>query len=410
MAYTYFDGRKSITFDNYPPEAWEVLDGPKDNDYESPEFLFRRVPWLGRAVKMRSDAVASVPFVLMKGDKEIDTSEEWQNVAGIMSNPKKLIRRIESSLCLFGKAYLLSLMNELKVLKDYRYIAPQTISVKVDHVTGEIKFTRNIKGEKTEYGIDRIVYFWLENDPTLEIGEPLSSPALLSLSAAGALMSMDNFVTQYFRRGAVKAQLLTVKGNPPAEERAKLKAWWSQLTGGKGAWKTEVVNADTINPVQVGDGLEGLQDTELTSSKREDICTSFGIPKSMLFSDASNFATSQQDELNFLNYTVLPETELLEDVLNNQIYKKTGYRWKFKPQTIDSFQEDETRRAQSYAVYVGAGMLPSIAAEILGIELPAGMEYSVLDAIDEEPEPEPTPIIPDNTCIHGGIISLKRSA
>ena len=55
----FYDGMKSISFDNYPPEAWETLFGASKDDMQSPAYLFKRVPWLGRAIKIRSEVLSS---------------------------------------------------------------------------------------------------------------------------------------------------------------------------------------------------------------------------------------------------------------------------------------------------------------------------------------------------------------
>jgi hypothetical protein len=43
-------------------------------------------------------------------------------------------------------------------------------------------------------------------------------------------------------------------------------------------------------------------------------------------------------------------------------------------------QEDEEQRASSYATYVNAQMRPSIAAQLVGLNLPDGVTYDMLDA------------------------------
>ena len=50
-------------------------------------------------------------------------------------------------------------------------------------------------------------------------------------------------------------------------------------------------------------------------------------------------------------------------------------------------QEEEVKRSIAYARYVQTGMLPSIAAQIVGIDLPGDMEYEDLDPDEEEVEP-----------------------
>jgi hypothetical protein len=50
-------------------------------------------------------------------------------------------------------------------------------------------------------------------------------------------------------------------------------------------------------------------------------------------------------------------------------------------------QEDEGNRASAFAAYVGAGLKPSLVAQLLGLELPVGVEYQDLDP--KEPPPAP---------------------
>ena len=141
----------------------------------------------------------------------------------------------------------------------------------------------------------------------------------------------------------------------------------------------------------IGEGLQELSDVTLTGENREEIATTLGVPHSMVFSNAANFATSQTDKMNLHDLTIIPEAKRIARLLNKQLFNPLGYQFEFLPETLDIYQEDEHQRAQSYSQYVGAGMKPSIAAEILGIELPHGIEYIDLD---EEDEPEPSPAQP----------------
>jgi hypothetical protein len=54
------------------------------------------------------------------------------------------------------------------------------------------------------------------------------------------------------------------------------------------AFRWRVFNADSINVQQVGDGLESLQDSELTKQQRQDVALALGIPETILFSSAAN--------------------------------------------------------------------------------------------------------------------------
>src|SRR3972149_10112072 len=96
-----------------------------------------------------------------------------------------------------------------------------------------------------------------------------------------------------------------------------------------------------------------------------------GIPMKILIPNAANYATSQQDDLNFLQKTVVPECEFSASVLNEQVFKPLKLRLEFLPESLDAFQEDETERAQSLSLLVGAlnDPIAEIAMNILGYEI-----------------------------------------
>jgi len=90
---------------------------------------------------------------------------------------------------------------------------------------------------------------------------------------------------------------------------------------------------------------------------------------SILFANAANYATSKQDELNYLTKTVVPECEFIASVLNEQIFTKLGLRFEFLPETLDAFSEDENERAQSLKTLTDAGIPLLMALDLLGFEL-----------------------------------------
>jgi hypothetical protein len=188
---------------------------------------------------------------------------------------------------------------------------------------------------------------------------------------------VGDFATMFFERGAIKVTLLTTKGMVVEAERNRLKLWWDRIRGN--AWATEIVNADAVEAVPVGEGLESLDNKEFTKEQREDISTALGVPHSMLFSNAANYATSQQDKLNFYEDTIIPECSLIAGIMNEQLLEPLGYRLAFDPQELAIFQEDEEQRSSAFYNYVASGIRPSIAGEVLGIELPDGVDYAALD-------------------------------
>ena len=75
---------------------------------------------------------------------------------------------------------------------------------------------------------------------------------------------------QLFRPGAIKATLHCAS-HDTARPTGKHYALVAHRLAGQNAFATEVINADDVKPVVIGEGIESLSNAELTREKREDI-------------------------------------------------------------------------------------------------------------------------------------------
>lgn len=367
---------KTISIDQLPEGAWTYITGKSDGGTGLQRY-YQAVPWLFRGVDVRSNAVSTMPFSIYKGEDEYDSSEDYQNKVGFLPNPAALLGLVEAALTIWGYAYNFKERNAF-IQKGLRYLDPNSITVEIqseddkdkERKAGEITFIRTLNGKPKRYTTDDIIYYW-KSDPFVEIGPPQASPVKAAVAAAGVLLNIDEFASAFFKRGAVKTTLLTTTNIMPAE-RERLKSWWSRVLGIGKAWQTDVVNAETVKPVVIGEGLESLENTELSESKRTDIAAALGIPFSVLFSNASNKATAEQDDLHLYTKTIIPECRFIEQVLNTQLFQAEGLQFKFTPENLDVFQEDENERAASLAQLITALENPAeflLAADILGYEI-----------------------------------------
>jgi len=348
-------------------EAWVTSGKEEAGDIAQ---LYREVSYLFRGVNILSNAVARMPFQVENDRGDIvDESVKYKNVVGFMPHPGYLFGILEAALQIWGYAYLLRVMRG-RYIDKLRYILPTTIRYKIDEDTGEIAFTRIVNGKKLPVS-DQIVYFW-NSDPYVELGTPTTSSVQAAASAGDVLLNVDKFAAAFFERGAIKATLLTTKGNVIESERSKLRQWWDNLTGSKQAWGAHIVNADAVDVQQIGEGLESLDNRNLTDEQRESIATALGIPHSILFSNAANFAVSDKDDFHFYDKKVVPDCEFIQEVSNEQIFHPNGYHLNFLPETLDIFQEDEKERAASLQFLTQTlekGPIAGVAMDILGYEV-----------------------------------------
>ncbi len=385
----YRDATRSVSLNSLPEEAWRQLLGTSSNTGDVAK-MFNSVPWLYRAVQMRSQAMSALPFVLLKGETEQDIAK-----IDYMRGFVQLLYRIEQSLCLYGAAYVLPQQNRVKTL-GMRWLSPTTITPKFSEDKGLTGFERRIgKGVKPEmFKPEEIIYFWLP-DAEVELG-PGKSPAYTAMAAAGALHGIDTFIKAFFERGAINTTLLQIEGNPPPAEMQRLEAWWKRLLSGvKKAYETVAIRA-SVKPIVIGSPPKELAMTELTTTKREDIATAFGIPYSLIFSNASNFATAKQDDLHFYTKTVVPQSAMIAATLTEQWFSRLDLEFKFKPESLEIFQAQESDKAERLGRLFELGIMTKN-------EVREQMELEPLkeESADttETPAPEPQPEQPPQDAV-----------
>lgn len=366
----------------------------------TPSQAYGRVPWLYRAVNLRSHAVGDVPWKIFKGKTSVLSSEDdeqtppveltWvrppsvgRNIDPTRQGLGELLRLIELDLCIEGKAYWLTDVNRGRV-RFYRRALPATITPKFDPNAGLTGFTRQLQnGDKPiPIKLGDMPFWWLPN-PDAEMG-PGVSPAMVALRAAGLLEHIDDYGIGFFDRGAINTTLLSVEGNPQDSELRRLEAWWKRLLrGNKKAYETVAVKAN-VKPVVVGSPPKDLTMEQLTAQKRHDVSTALGVPMSILNDESANFATAQQSALNFWQLTVLPECELIETSLNRQVFAPLGYEFRFQPELLDAIQRQKDEKAyEMLAAVLGGTVTPNEFRQQLGLEdLPDG------DTLRQAPTPQ----------------------
>jgi len=202
-------GTKSSLLWDEETDAWVYISNEPVQENDSRAY-YKIIPTLYRAVDIRASSISNLPWALMDGETEYETSDAYENKTGLISNMNQMLYLIEASLVLAGSAYWKREENAAGFSK-LRHLDPT--SMKLDEkkaASGEIEWKRNEPIPKV-YTPDEIVYFWYP-DPYVEIGPPSSWPVKSALHACGVLANLDEFAKNYFGRGAIKAMLFSMQG------------------------------------------------------------------------------------------------------------------------------------------------------------------------------------------------------
>jgi hypothetical protein len=390
--YVITDGVKSIDLPQYPNEAWHFYG---EDDEDGKEDFYATVAAVFRAVNLTANATANIPFALVKKPgKDYDISTEWENKVGFLPKPQELIRLWRMSLSMSNMAYGF-MENSRKDGRNLKYIVPTTISPNVD-INGLHGFKRTLGTSSKDYDISpkSIVdpahpIFWMwRMDHTTELLPAKATEFQAMCAAAGILYYSDYFVSAFFKRGGIKPTMLILKGMTTKDNIDKIESVWDKIIRGGYKYLGKIFQgvdaAGGLEALPIGEGVDTLKDQNLTKSKIEDIAMSIGMPLSLLLANSANYATAQVEYKTWYENSLGPWCDFMAEEMTDKLFKPLNLRFEFRPEMTDPGQEDEVSRAGAYSTYVTSGMKPSVAAQVVGIELPEGIEYDALDMMQEE--------------------------
>jgi hypothetical protein len=381
--YMFTDGIKSIDLPQFPDEAWHFY----SEEPEKTKDYYASVAAVFRAVNLTADATANMPFALVKGNHDFDHSDKWQNKVGFLPNPWELIRLWRMSLTMTNTAY--GFMENKPAL--LRYIVPTTINPIVDQRLGLTGFKRTLGTSSKDYPVVNgncpVKYLW-RLDHTTELLPSKSTEFKAMCASAGILYYSDFFVESFFKRGGIKPTMLVLKGMANKDTVDKIEGIWDKVIRGYYKYLGKIFQgvdaAGGLEAQTIGEGVDSMKDDTLTNQKIEAVAMAMGIPLSLLLANSANYATAQVEFKAWYDNSIGPWCRFIASALNDQVFTRMGLRFEFRPEMTDPGQEDEVSRAGAYATYCGAGMLPSVAAQIVGIELPENMDYAALDEMAAE--------------------------
>ena len=355
--------------------GWAETFGENGTGAGDPVSAWANVPLLYRAVSLRASSLSSVPFVVFKGEEEV----EWPLEPDLPS----IIYSLELGLLLTGAAYALK-QHVGRLMTGVQVLNPTTVNWKHKH--GKDRFTQQVGSRSYgPWSADQIMAL-REPSMTADTGAGLA-PAQVALQASKLRFNMDEFASQFFAHGAQPQTLITTTGNPGQTEMERAQSFFKRRMSGVGnAWRTLFLRGD-LKVTTLTPELKSLGMKELAAHVALDIGAALGVPRSILESDAANYATSQTDLHSFWHMTVRPRLPMYENAINAQLLTGTEFSLRFAPEQLDVFQEDETIRAASLLQLVQAGVPLDDAMLMLGYDpLENRPEPPVAEGVEETPE------------------------
>lgn len=340
-------------------ERWFGGDDSKDVT-----TLMGRVAVLFRCVELRSQSIASLPRQLVDaGNGRViaaanfpvpQMDEETGAPLTEDSLPFEvdfddLLWRTELTQCVKNTSYWYAERNRVKLLQ-LRYLDPRTITPVYSVERGVTGFKRTVNGRAPKpLALEDTAYFWRPgiNETGTNVG-----PCDPAGRAAGIHNNLDKFLEMYFERGAIGKTLVFAESDPPEPEKTRIKKYLERVLTGIG-------NAFGIEVLSGGMHIESLTPPlkelavhqNVKDPVQKEICVAYGVPLSLVFSDAANRAVSEQDDVHYYTKTVVPEAQFIEKRAN-KLLRRWGYLLRFRPDQLEVFQRQEVQKLTNlFALY-----------------------------------------------------------
>ena len=368
------DKMKAIT--NIP--GWEDRLNDADKVTNSSNS-FSMVPLIFRAVRLRCNAISSVPMSILRGENEVT----WPFPVGLES----LLWRTEASMLLEGAAYWLKETNTLRPT-DLMFLNPTTIELEYDEVTGYTFKQQTNTRTYGPWGEDEIVYF-REYDPSQDT-HPGVAAAKVAMTDSRLLHYTSRFASYFFEGGAQPITILGMERNVSPAERDRVEKMLARtMRGIKNAFRVIGLTTD-IKPHTLTPPMTELAMPELNEQARQNAADAFEIPIPLLENPA-NRSVTEELRLSFFQDTIEPRGKLLTNVINEQLLNPIGFELKMNFNQMDIYQTDEAERSDSLEQLVASNIPFDREMEILGYDLSDEQWERLKLSLESEPEVEPEP-------------------
>lgn len=187
----------------------------------------------------------------------------------------------------------------------------------------------------------------------------VQSEGVLNLNTDLLLLAIEQqkYNNSILQNGALPLATLSSPHKLSDDSFENLKQSWSQVyQGGENAGKTVILEEGLeYKPVSLNPN-----ELDLSSSRKyvlSDIARVFNLPESMINADANKYASNEQNNLHFLQYTLKPIISAIESALDKTLLledeKKQGYHFEFDVREVLATTEKEKFEATNVGLKGG---------------------------------------------------------
>lgn len=326
--------QKALTISNLEQFANIFNNGDSSWSVRSQLDQYSKSLYVFAAVNKIAMKISSVDLQLFKIiNKDGDSKEVLDHeILDLMSkiNPfqtkSEFLRIAWINKKLTGEAFWLKIRNKQGQVVELWNLRPDLMTVVQDD-TAYIKHYEFAKydGGKVIFQREDVIFF---KDP-----DPLNplrgqSPIGAAKHRVETETQATRFQKEFFKNNARPDALLISTESMGEDQRNQMISDWEEEHGGPEKAGRIGILEGGMKYQQVSISQKEMDFIESLKFTRGDILVALGVPESVIFSNASNFATADSDFRSFLSETIVPELNQLCEVLNEMlVIPDFGEQW-----------------------------------------------------------------------------------
>lgn len=326
------------------------------------QVAYETVPWVRNAVDKIAYSVSENPFGVYQDGEKIADERTYGEIKALREvNMPALMNDLAGDLLLYGYSHwAYSGVQGYEVLRrlaalHIRYERDNNGTVyAVEYRRGTYVRRASLWQALDEGGMP---YVWLPNRASDQ--GPGAPPVLAALKAADLLDAMSDYGRMFFDSGGAGPVLVEMPDFLTAQdsEKERVKSWFDQMVNRTKRAFNALPTGQAIKVHHLGRSIRELDMSNITPGKREEIAGAFGVPASLMFADAANYATAEIDKLNYHDYAVNPLAKVLYDALNKRWLNALGLSIRDEHERLQVYQSQELSRSEKLIYQLQAGVI-----------------------------------------------------
>ena len=312
----------------------------------SPESAIR-MSTVYACVRLLGDTIASLPAsaYVRRGRQRLSyaaaygSSPEWINRPNPDASRLEFLEQVLASLNLHGNAYVLTVRDDMDEVTELYCINPRGVRIKRDSPDSEIYYevtigvgvnSENMSTSLASTKTMRLTKRDLLHIPMFRLPGSLYGlgPIAACRMSIGGAVAAETYAASYFGNAANPGGVIEYTGDLTEEQASDIARDWNMShTGPYRAGKIGILSGGaSFKPLQLN-----AQDAQLLDSRRfgvEEIARLFRVPISLLghpVAGAMSFASVEAQNLSFVQHSLRPLLERLEQALSTLLPESDGF-------------------------------------------------------------------------------------